>query len=140
MRRPSNENKKILAQEENKLDGSNKTKVEASYYSAPLPHPDMMEHYERIHPGSADRIIKSFEKQGEHRHKCEKIFIYTQSIKSVGGLLFGFIIAMSAILGGIYTAIESNVVLGGSLSFTGLAILVGAFIVDKVYIKREEEE
>ncbi len=133
-------NRKIVAKQETNTDGTTNTSLEARFYSAPLPPPEMMAEYEKILPGSADRIIKRFEIQGDHRQKCERIFIRTQSIKSIGGLVSGFIIAITTILGGIYTALQGKPFLGGALSFTGLAVLVGAFIADKFIVHREKEE
>ncbi len=135
--KPQNENRKILAKQATNPDGTKGTSVEATFYSAPLPPPEMMAAYEEIVKGSADRIIRRFEIQGDHRQKCEKLFVFTQSIKSLGGLLSGFIIAMTAIVGGIYTALQGKPFLGGALSFTGLAVLVGAFITDRFFSNRE---
>lgn len=135
-----NEDRKIIAKQETSLDGAQNTHLQAQYYSAPLPHPDMMAEYERIIPGSADRIIKRFEMQSDHRQRCEKIFVWTQSIKSLGGLILGFVIAMTTIVGGIYTALQGKPLLGGTLSFAGLAVLVGAFITDRFFIGKKEEE
>jgi len=47
--------------------------------------------------------------------------VWSEGIKEVGGLICGFVIAMTAIIGGIYTALKGLPFLGGSLSFTGLA-------------------
>ena len=41
-------------------------------WQAPLPPADMLRQYEEISPGFADRIIKSSEREQEHRHGCEK--------------------------------------------------------------------
>ena len=71
------------------------------HFSGPLPHPSIMEHYERIVPGSANRIIVKFESQTEHRQKMESRFISAEVFRSVGGLVGGFIIAMTAMIGGI---------------------------------------
>lgn len=100
-------------------------------FSGPLPHPSILEKYEQVVPGAAERIFKSFENQTEHRHKIEKSVIKTQNRLSIVGLVFGFIIAMTTIIGGIYTVLKDRPLLGGALSFSGLAILVGAFLLNK---------
>jgi len=103
------------------------------HFSGPLPHPQTLEQYDKIVPGAAERIIRKFESQTEHRQKIEDRFVWAESIKSVGGLIGGFIIAMTVIVGGIYTAIRNpeHPFLGGALSFTGLAAIVFAFITEK---------
>jgi uncharacterized membrane protein len=93
-----------------------------------LPPPSILEHYERILPGATERIMAKFERQTEHRIEMEKSVIRTSNIKEIVGLIFGFIIAMTTVIGGIYTALVGHPLLGGTLSFTGLAVLVGAFI------------
>ena len=40
-------------------------------FSGPIPPPSIIEGYERVLPGSADRIISMAEKQSEHRQKME---------------------------------------------------------------------
>lgn len=133
-----NEDKKIIAKKNFTPDGNKIESIEAHYYSAPLPHPEMMEHYERILPGSADRIIKKFEAQSEHRHYCEKIFVKTERIKSLGGLIAGFIIAMSTIVGGIILTIKGKTITGAGSIFSGLALLVGSFIVEKFNLGKKK--
>jgi uncharacterized membrane protein len=102
--------------------------IVAQHFSGPLPPPSVLEHYERILPGAAERIITKFEHQTEHRLEIEKSVIRTSNFKEIAGLFCGFIVAMTTIGGGIYTAILGHSLLGGSLSFAGLAVLVGAFI------------
>jgi uncharacterized membrane protein len=135
-----NQTNKVIAKEEIHPDGTKTASLSAQYYSAPIPPPEMMEHYDKIVPGSADRIIRKFESQTEHRQKCESIFIWTESIKSIGGLVAGFIIAMTAIIGGIFLSIKGKTGLGGSISFAGLSLLVGAFITDKFRKNKKKPE
>lgn len=40
-------------------------------FMGPLPPPEMLEHYERIVPGFAARLLDEFEQQGQHRRKLE---------------------------------------------------------------------
>lgn len=42
-----------------------------SYTSRPIPSPDEMEHYERINPGAANRLMRAFEDEQVHRHAIE---------------------------------------------------------------------
>jgi uncharacterized membrane protein len=110
------------------------------HFSGPLPPPALLKQYDDVAPGSAERIIKKFESQTEHRIKLESIVVWTGSIKELGGLVCGFTIAMTAIVGGIYTALQGLPFLGGSLSFTGLAALVGAFLMTTLWRPKEDKE
>lgn len=55
---------------------SDRNKASPSYqsleiYRGLLPHPRHLKEFEDICPGSADRIIRVFEKQADHRHLLE---------------------------------------------------------------------
>ena len=47
---------------------------------------------------------------------------------------------MTAVCGGIYTALQGKTFPGGALPFTGLAMLVAAFVADKISIKNDDKE
>lgn len=113
--------------------------VTVEQFSGPLPHPSILEKYEQVVQGSADRIIKKFEQQTDHRQKLEKAVIYSDMQRANLGLIFAFIIAMTTIIGGIYAALQGQQLFGGSLSFTGLALLVGAFLTDKYAQSKSKE-
>jgi hypothetical protein len=70
----------------------------------------------------------------------ESIVVWSGFIKEVGGLVCGFVIAMTAIIGGVYTALQGHPFLGGSLSFAGLAALVGAFLMTTLWRPEGPEE
>jgi len=110
--------------------------LKAEFYSGPMPHPSTLEEYEKVYPGAAKIIFDSFQEQNKHRIAMEKDVIRTGNEREILGIWFGFIIAMTTIVGGIYvyTKVEGAEWFGGGLSFSGLALLVGAFI----YSKRSE--
>ena len=86
-------NSKIINGENN---GQGVVAIRAEEFSGPLPHPDILEHYDRIVPGAAERILTKFEKQTDHRIKIEEQVISIASWKEILGIVFGFIIAMTA--------------------------------------------
>jgi hypothetical protein len=49
-------------------------------YSGPLPHPEVLEHYDRIVPGGAERIFTQFESQAKHRQSIESRVIRSNSL------------------------------------------------------------
>jgi uncharacterized membrane protein len=106
-------------------------------YSGLIPHPRLMREWNDIVPGSAEKIFNRFEKQSDHRMQMENHVVKANNFKQYTGPIFGFIIAMTTILGGIYTALKGLTFLGGGLSFSGLAVLVGAFLVN-TYQKPKE--
>lgn len=97
-------------------------------FSGPVPHPEIVEKYERIYPGAAKQIFEEYDRQVLHRHSIEKSVVKADNVKSILGVIFGFILAMSALVGGIIVVIMTGLSLfGGGLSFSGLVLLVLAF-------------
>jgi len=48
---------------------------QAKFYQGIIPAPESMEHYEKIQPGFANRILQLTENESAHRHKVEKRII-----------------------------------------------------------------
>jgi len=101
---------------------------QAEMHSGPLPHPRVLAQYNEIIPGAAERIFHKFEVQTEHRIKIENRLVWVSSIKELGGMISAFLIVFTTIMGGIYCALQDKPLLGGALSFSGLALLAGAFL------------
>jgi uncharacterized membrane protein len=79
-----------------------------SVFSGPLPPPEMLARYNEALPDGADRIVKMAEDQSSHRRMMES-----------RGQIFAFVLALVAILGGIYLIAEGR-------SVEGLVPLVAA--------------
>lgn len=109
-------------------------------YAGPLPHPSMLEKFEQIIPGSADRILKQAEAQTQHRINMESKVVAADIFKSYLGLIFGFIIGLSGIGGGIYLATLGFDVFGPILSGGTLVTIVTAFIYGTRSRKQEREK
>ena len=87
--------------------GSQIIRIRAGF-AGPLPPPEMLAEYDAVLPGGADRIVSMAEDQSAHRRRMES-----------RGQMFGFVLALVAILGGI------GLILDGK-STAGLVPLVGA--------------
>ncbi len=116
---------------QNKLQQQNNHSVtfqKSEMFSGPVPHPEIIERYEKIYPGAAKQIFEEYDRQVLHRHSLEKSLVKTDNIKSILGVVFGFVLAMSALVGGVVVVIFKGISLfAGGLSFSGLALLVLAF-------------
>lgn len=121
-------NKEALAQREQE--------VSLEQYSGPIPHADLLEKYEKVHSGLADRIMKMAESQTQHRQQLESRVITGDIIKSFAGLIFAFLIAALGIIGGIYLILKDKPTSGYVTIFAPLGLIAGAFILTK----REEQE
>jgi uncharacterized membrane protein len=100
----------------------------------------MLEKFEQIIPGSADRILKQAEAQTQHRINMESKVVAADIFKSYLGLIFGFIIGLSGIGGGIYLATLGFDVFGPLLSGGTLVTIVTAFIYGTRSRKQEREK
>ncbi|MDY0082369.1 MAG: DUF2335 domain-containing protein, partial [Ignavibacteriaceae bacterium] len=95
--------------------------------------------FEQILPGSADRILKQAEAQTNPRIELEKKVVSADIIKSYLGLVFGFLIGIVGILGGIYLATLGFDVYGPILSGGSFVTLVVAFIYGTKSRRQERE-
>ena len=98
-------------------------------FSGPIPPPNIINEYEKILPGAADRILSMAEKQSHHRQQMEKIMIQAESRDSLLGIISGFILGIGCIVAAIVMAIAypssagviSGAVLGGA-GVTSIAV------------------
>jgi len=87
-----------------------------------------MRQYDSIVPGLANRIIHQFEEQSKHRRELEQKVIKSDLVMARLGLIFGFIIGMASVIGGIITALLGKELAGGFIGSSGLIGLVSVFI------------
>ena len=125
------QSKNMSQNQNNKPQHNNVVMQKAEMFSGPVPHPEIIEKYEKIYPGAAKIIFDQWEGQTKHRQNLERAVIETDNRKSMLGVVFGFIIVLIAIVAGVYTAIKGHPLFGSGLSVAGLALLVSAFITSK---------
>lgn len=101
---------------------------QTAIFTGPIPPPVVLKDYESIVPGAAKIIIEMAEKQSNHRMELEKQVINSDISRSKQGLVFGFMVAMSGIIGSVVLGIYGNPVVSGILGFSTLGSLVGVFI------------
>ena len=122
------------------IDNSKKATLikyeKSEMFAGPVPHPEIIERYEKIYPGAAKIIFEKWDSQVKHRHNLEKSVVWADNLKSILGVIFGFIAVMAAIGGGVYIALNGQQLFGGGLSLFGLAMLATAFITNR---KRENK-
>ncbi len=97
-------------------------------FSGPLPPPEVLEHFNRVVPGSAERIIRMAEEQFAHRTELEKKVINSDIARSKWGQILGFIIALVGLIVSAIVAIYGSAVAGGIIGVGTLASLVGVFM------------
>lgn len=99
------------------------------HHQGPLPHPKILEGYEKTCPGAADRIITMAEKQQDHRMEMEKSVITAGNRDSKLGIICGTLVCIAVVIAGVVMTFASNsAAIGAFLSLSGLGSLVGTFI------------
>lgn len=114
-------------------DGKGKVVMcsETHLFSGPLPPPEVFARYEHILAGSADRILKMAEIQSSHRQSLEKKVIGGEQFRANTGLVFGFIIGMTIISGGLFMIYLEKEWQGFIVLVGGVSALVGTFVYGK---------
>ena len=130
-------------------DASGLVAVQAEYYG-PLPPPQMLEQYERIHPGTAQCIVQRFVDEAKHRQSIERSVVDSGVQRNAAtadyarsGQRFAFILGLVGLLGGttaaMFSPTETGQWVGGIIGGTTLAGLVSAFIVGRVKAPTPED-
>lgn len=111
----------------------------AAHYSGPIPPPEMLEKYNQIIPGAAERILKMAEDQSAHRQYLEKKVIGSDIINSRLGIGCALIVSIATFYLAYY-AIKNGSPTGGTIIGTlGIGSLVTTFIYGTKSRKDERE-
>jgi uncharacterized membrane protein len=105
--------------------------ITATMWGGNVPPPEMLEHYNRLVPNAAERIIAMAEKQGDHRQKLESYVIPSQQMQSARGQLFGFILGLAGIAGAVITGIMGSAMVGVAIAAGSLGVLTCSFVFGK---------
>lgn len=100
----------------------------------------MLEKYNQVFPGCAERIVAMAERQAVHRHTLETAHL-TGSLKSERiGQVFGFVLGMVAIVGGIWLIANGKDAQGLTAIITAVGGLTGVFIYGRYSQTKEREK
>lgn len=94
-------------------------------YSGPLPSPEMLQQYEDLQPGLADRIVTMAEKEQGNRHKVQQRILGIAS----RGQWFGLVLGLATLFTAAALIIGGYPVAGIVALVTGIGVIAGAFLV-----------
>lgn len=100
-------------------------------FSGPIPHPELLQKYENIQKGFADRIINMAETQLDHRVNCESKIVNGSVIDSKRGQIFAFIVAVLFLAAAVILGMNGHDWLAGILGGGTLVSLVTVFLTNK---------
>lgn len=113
--------------------------IQFEQYQGLLPHPKILDEYDQIVPGAAERIIRMAEDQAKHRQDLEKMVIGSDTTDSNAGLKFGFILALLAIICGTSCILYGYSVSGGIMGGGAVPSLAGVFVYGSRQRRKERE-
>jgi len=118
-----------------KLQNNNQKKIVAAHvskqFSGPIPPPEYLEHYNRIVPNAAERILAMAEREQTHRHDGQKRALDADIKEGKLGQILAFLIGVFTIGCGTYAAINGAQVAGSLIGSGGVIALVTAFILGR---------
>lgn len=88
----------------------------------------MLEHYNHVFPGCAERILKMAEDQAHHRQDLERSVVQAKIGTERRGQWFGFLLGLVGIAGGVYLVRSGQSITGFGVFLTSLGTLVGVFL------------
>jgi uncharacterized membrane protein len=124
--------------------------AQSQLYSGPVPHPDILQKFDALVPGTARRMIQLAEDESIHRRKMEsaaleanidaqrsQLDIAASQNKAVFrsdllGQSFGLIVALACIAGAVYLAVIGNNVAAAILAAMPTAAVIRAFFVRRI--------
>ena len=96
-------------------------------YQGDLPHPDILKGYQDLDSDAAKKIIDNGIAESQHRREMEDKYLSGNIASHKLGQLFGFIIALVVIIGGIYLIATDKQIAGSILTGTNALGLIGLF-------------
>ena len=87
--------------------------------------------YDRVHPGSAERILTMAEREQAHRVAMEGIALQASAKDSKLGQYFGFFLALLCIAGGVYLATQGQTIAAIALIVASASGLAGRFLINR---------
>jgi len=126
----------MMPNKNQQLNNSNSGKIvgfesRTELFSGPVPTPDVIERYEKIYPGAAKMIFEKWDSQVNHRHHIEKSVVWTDNVKSILGVVFGFIINLFGVGGGLYLILNQVVVLGLVILSSGFIMVIFSVLISR---------
>lgn len=115
-------------------------KIEQSSFSGPLPSPVILEEYDRIVPGAAERILKMAEAEAQFQHDITSRALNAEA-KEVGrGQILGFLMGALALLTSALALWLGHPDTASVIGGTTVVGLVSVFVVGRILDRSQETE
>jgi uncharacterized membrane protein len=111
-----------------------------SHFSGPLPPPSLLQEYERIVTGAADRIISMAEKQAEHRQFLEKTIVVGDATRANRGLYVGGFVTLCFLGSAAFLIYNGHDWAGGVLAGLDIVGLASVFVYGTISRRAERKK
>ena len=109
-------------------------------FSGPLPPPQYYEGYEKVLPGSADRILTMTELQVNHRIKQESRIVRRTLNQKLLGVIFGSILTVLILCAVVYLGMNGHDTIAGIIGTTTILGVITVFVLGVRPDAKEKEE
>lgn len=130
-KKPRHKKTQAVQSPQNRADSHLLHVSETREFSGPIPPPEVLEKYDRIHSGAANRIIVMAENEANHRHDMEQLIVKNQYREARIGQFCALAIGIAAIIAGAVTAIMGSAISGAIIGGGGVIGLVSVFVLGR---------
>ena len=110
-----------------------------AYFRGPLPPPSVLEHYERVQPGAADRIFTMAEEQLRVRHRFEERALVGGLRAEATGQWLAALVVLTGMSCGTWLGLSGHDTAGLVTMITPLGVVAAAFLQSRHAQARERE-
>ena len=109
-------------------------------FSGPLPPPNVLQEYDRIVPGAAERILVMAEQQSANRRELERCVIRANSRNETLSIIAAVIVVLGAFAWATYAVAKGQSAKGSAAVICMIVSLAGTFAYGKYQTSRERLE
>lgn len=109
-------------------------------FQGPLPHPRILEHYNEIAPGAAEKIINVFVKQTDHRMDLERKVIEGDAQRASAGIVVGGLVATMGLIGAVILGVSGHEASAAALGVADIGTLAGIFVYGSQKRRQERDD
>lgn len=117
-----------LAPHDLRLLVQEQVRTEIKSWSGPLPPPEALEHFNRVVPGCAEKIVDAFVQQSAHRRSLESMVVSGSEARANRGQWLIYSLLLLVVVGGIVVALRSTGLGGAAIITAGLGGGVALYV------------
>ena len=107
------------------------SEVQQYSYEGVLPHPSIMEGYEKFYPGVSKVLIDSYVDESNHRRELERKMVNCETANTTRGMNYALLVVIITVIGACISAYLGSTLIGSIIGVGGLATLAYTFIQGK---------